>query len=76
MREALPISAILVICAADEPSSGLEAQAEHAIHQSLRRHRAGRTSLLISHRLGAVREADVIVVLAEGRSPSTARTRS
>ncbi|MGP4097052.1 ABC transporter ATP-binding protein [Nonomuraea sp. KM90] len=51
----------------DEPSSGLDAQAEHAIHQSLRRHRAGRTSLLISHRLGAVREADVIVVLAEGR---------
>ncbi|NUR82607.1 MAG: ABC transporter ATP-binding protein [Nonomuraea sp.] len=51
----------------DEPSSGLDAQAEHAIHQSLRRHRAGRTSLLISHRLGAVREADTIVVLAEGR---------
>ncbi|MEV4581739.1 ABC transporter ATP-binding protein [Nonomuraea jabiensis] len=51
----------------DEPSSGLDAQAEHAIHQSLRRHRAGRTSLLISHRLGAVREADVIVVLAGGR---------
>ncbi|MEU1725976.1 ABC transporter ATP-binding protein [Nonomuraea sp. NPDC005692] len=51
----------------DEPSSGLDAQAEHAIHQSLRRHRAGGTSLLISHRLGAVREADVIVVLAEGR---------
>lgn len=51
----------------DEPSSGLDAQAEHAIHQSLRRHRAGRTSLLISHRLGAVRDADVIVVLAEGR---------
>ncbi|WP_214319901.1 ABC transporter ATP-binding protein [Nonomuraea sediminis] len=51
----------------DEPSSGLDAQAEHAIHQSLRHHRAGRTSLLISHRLGAVREADVIVVLAEGR---------
>ncbi|NUR89262.1 MAG: ABC transporter ATP-binding protein [Nonomuraea sp.] len=51
----------------DEPSSGLDAQAEHAIHQSLRRHRAGRTSLLISHRLGAVREADTIVVLADGR---------
>ncbi|WP_188196738.1 ABC transporter ATP-binding protein [Nonomuraea sp. SYSU D8015] len=51
----------------DEPSSGLDAQAEHAVHQSLRRHRTGRTSLLISHRLGAVREADVIVVLAEGR---------
>ncbi|WP_405703412.1 ABC transporter ATP-binding protein [Streptomyces sp. NBC_01383] len=51
----------------DEPSSGLDAAAESEIHSSLRRHRAGRTSLLISHRLGAVRDADLIVVLAEGR---------
>jgi ATP-binding cassette subfamily B protein len=50
----------------DEPSAGLDAEAEHEIHRSLRRHREGRTSLLISHRLGAVREADVIVVLADG----------
>ncbi|MCP2343478.1 ABC transporter ATP-binding protein [Actinomadura rupiterrae] len=51
----------------DEPSSGLDAEAEHAVHASLRAHRAGRTSVLISHRLGAVREADLIVVLADGR---------
>ncbi|BCJ33458.1 multidrug ABC transporter permease [Actinocatenispora thailandica] len=51
----------------DEPSSGLDAEAEHAIHERLRAHRAGRTSLLISHRLGAVRQADLIVVLAGGR---------
>ncbi|MCP3819730.1 ABC transporter ATP-binding protein/permease [Streptomyces sp. A3M-1-3] len=51
----------------DEPSAGLDAVAEHETHTSLRRHREGRTSLLISHRLGAVREADTIVVLAEGR---------
>ncbi|MGI5168086.1 ABC transporter ATP-binding protein [Spirillospora sp. CA-253888] len=51
----------------DEPSSGLDAEAEHAVHRSLARHRAGRTSLLISHRLGAVRDADTIVVLSEGR---------
>jgi ATP-binding cassette subfamily B protein len=51
----------------DEPSSGLDADAEHAVHASLRRHRRGRTSVLISHRLGAVRDADVIVVLSEGR---------
>jgi ATP-binding cassette subfamily B protein len=51
----------------DEPSSGLDAEAEHDLHLRLARYRAGRTSLLISHRLGAVRDADRIVVLREGR---------
>lgn len=51
----------------DEPSSGLDAEAEHEVHSSLRRHRDGATSVLISHRLGAVRDAAVIAVLAEGR---------
>jgi ATP-binding cassette, subfamily B, bacterial len=50
----------------DEPSSGLDAEAEHRIHQALREFRRGRTSLLISHRLGSLREADHIVVLADG----------
>jgi ATP-binding cassette subfamily B protein len=52
----------------DEPSSGLDAEAEHAIHEQLRSLRRGKTSLLIAHRLSAVREADQIVVLAEGRA--------
>ncbi|MFJ5725979.1 ABC transporter ATP-binding protein [Streptomyces sp. NPDC093149] len=51
----------------DEPSSGLDAEAEHDLHLRLTRFRVGRTSLLISHRLGAVRDADWIVVLCEGR---------
>ena len=51
----------------DEPSSGLDAEAEHDVHERLRTHRAGRTSVLISHRLGAVRDADVIAVLVDGR---------
>lgn len=50
----------------DEPSSGLDAEAEYEIHHGLRCHRAGATSVLISHRLGAVREADEIVVLSGG----------
>ncbi|TWP50702.1 ABC transporter ATP-binding protein [Lentzea tibetensis] len=50
----------------DEPSSGLDARAEHEIHASLRTHRAGRTSLLISHRLGTIRDADHVVVLDDG----------
>jgi ATP-binding cassette subfamily B protein len=50
----------------DEPSSGLDAQAEYAVHSRLRAIRSGRTSLLISHRLGSIRDADVIFVLSEG----------
>jgi ATP-binding cassette subfamily B protein len=51
----------------DEPSAGLDAQAEYQVHRRLREHRAGRTSLLVSHRLGAVRDADLIVVLRDGQ---------
>ncbi|MGO4424366.1 ABC transporter ATP-binding protein, partial [Streptomyces sp. MCAF7] len=51
----------------DEPSAGLDADAEHEIHRRLRHHRSGRTSLLVSHRLGAVRESDTILVLEDGR---------
>jgi ATP-binding cassette, subfamily B, bacterial len=50
----------------DEPSSGLDAEAEHEIHQRLGEHRRGRTSLLISHRLSTVRDAGTIVVLDGG----------
>jgi ATP-binding cassette subfamily B protein len=51
----------------DEPNSGLDAEAEHEIHRTLREHREAATSVLISHRLGTVRDADRIAVLAHGR---------
>ncbi|MEV0385479.1 ABC transporter ATP-binding protein [Nonomuraea sp. NPDC050643] len=50
----------------DEPSAGLDPEAEYEVHRRLARLRAGRTSVVISHRLGAVRDADRIVVLADG----------
>ena len=50
----------------DEPSSGLDAVAEQEIHRRISELRSGRTSLLISHRLAAVRAADHIVVLQGG----------
>ncbi|GGV19929.1 multidrug ABC transporter permease [Kitasatospora herbaricolor] len=55
----------------DEPSSGLDPEAEHSVHQRLRDHRAGRAGLLISHRLSALREADTIAVLEDGRITET-----
>ncbi|MBF9128222.1 ABC transporter ATP-binding protein [Plantactinospora sp. S1510] len=51
----------------DEPSTGLDVEAEQELYRDLRRYRIGRASLLVSHRLSAVRDADLIVVLAEGR---------
>jgi ATP-binding cassette subfamily B protein len=51
----------------DEPSSGLDAEAEQAIHQQLIGLGGGRASLLISHRLSSVRDASVIYVLSGGR---------
>ncbi|MGW0196750.1 ABC transporter ATP-binding protein [Nonomuraea sp. NPDC003201] len=51
----------------DEPSAGLDAEAEYEVHSRLREIRAGRTSVLVSHRLGSIRDADLIAVLVEGR---------
>jgi ATP-binding cassette subfamily B protein len=51
----------------DEPAAGLDPEAEHAMQQRLRRHRAGRTTVLITHRMAAAREADLIIVLDDGR---------
>ncbi|MFI6595970.1 ABC transporter ATP-binding protein, partial [Nonomuraea sp. NPDC050536] len=50
----------------DEPSAGLDPEAEHEVHTQLAKLRSGRTSVVISHRLGAIRDADRIVVLADG----------
>jgi ATP-binding cassette subfamily B protein len=50
----------------DEPSAGLDAAAEHEVHTRLRAQRQGLTSVLISHRLNAIRDADEIVVLSGG----------
>ncbi|WP_282692496.1 ABC transporter ATP-binding protein [Streptomyces sp. CC208A] len=51
----------------DEPSSGLDPEAEHEVHRTLTRQRAGSTALLVSHRLSALRDADTIAVLVDGR---------
>ncbi|HEV3291248.1 MAG TPA: ATP-binding cassette domain-containing protein, partial [Streptosporangiaceae bacterium] len=50
----------------DEPSSGLDPEAERRIHATLAANRTGRASVLISHRLNAVRDADHILVLSGG----------
>ncbi|WP_405086697.1 ABC transporter ATP-binding protein [Microbispora sp. NBC_01389] len=54
----------LLIC--DEPTAALDARAEHALFDRIRRHADGRTVLLITHRLASVRYADRIYVLDHG----------
>jgi ATP-binding cassette subfamily B protein len=50
----------------DEPTTGLDAQLEALLLSALERVGEGRTTLLISHQLGAVRDCDQIAVIGEG----------
>lgn len=51
----------------DEPSSALDARAEHDLFARIRTLLEGRTVLMISHRFSSVRSADRIYVMKEGR---------
>ncbi len=51
----------------DEPTASLDARAEHALFSSVRDHAAGRSILMITHRLVSARTADRIYVLDHGR---------
>ena len=51
----------------DEATSALDAEAEAAVQLGLKQAMAGRTVLVIAHRLATVQEADQIVVLEQGR---------
>jgi len=51
----------------DEATSGLDSEVENLIHDAVRRLMKGRTSVLIAHRLASAVEADLIVVLDQGR---------
>jgi ATP-binding cassette subfamily B protein len=50
----------------DEPTAPLDAKAEFAVYESLRRIASGRTVILITHRLASVRNCDRIYLLHEG----------
>lgn len=51
----------------DEATSHLDASTERAITESLKREAAGRTVVVVAHRLSTIRRADLIVVLERGR---------
>ncbi len=63
-RSFLRDAALVVL---DEPASALDADAEYRLFQHFRALIAGKTGLLISHRLSTVRMADQVLVLDGGR---------
>jgi ABC-type multidrug transport system fused ATPase/permease subunit len=63
-RALLADAPVLVL---DEPSTGLDAEASSALAEPLRRLMHDRTTIVISHDLLTVRDADEIVVLEAGR---------
>lgn len=51
----------------DEATSALDSATECALHQGLNRFLKGRTTLIIAHRLSAVKQADRVLVFDDGR---------
>jgi len=51
----------------DEPMRGLDVESEMAVREALKRLMVGKTCLLITHDLQAVAQADLVLVLDEGR---------
>ena len=51
----------------DEATSSVDSRTEVQIRQAMQRLRQGRTSFVIAHRLSTVRDADLILVMDQGR---------
>jgi ATP-binding cassette, subfamily B, bacterial len=55
----------------DEPSTGLDAESTELVHQALRKLMKGKTTIIISHELNLIRDADKIIVIKDGKIEQT-----
>jgi ATP-binding cassette subfamily B protein len=51
----------------DDPAASIDPETEHEILNAMRSAMAGRTTLIVAHRLSTLRQADVVIVLEDGR---------
>lgn len=70
-RQRLTIARVLLgrsrVVVLDEATASLDSESEAAVQQALTEALAGRTSIVIAHRLSTVRAADLILVVEGGR---------
>ena len=70
-RQRLTIARLLLgrsrVVVLDEATASLDSASEAAVQQALAEALAGRTSIVIAHRLSTVRAADTILVIEDGR---------
>ena len=70
-RQRLTIARLLLgrsrVVVLDEATASLDSASEAAVQQALGEALAGRTSIVIAHRLSTVRAADTILVVEDGR---------
>lgn len=55
----------------DDTTSSVDMETEHHIHKTLRSYFKGKTTFLIAHRISTVKDADLILVLDQGRLVET-----
>jgi len=70
-RQRLAIARMIVakpkVVILDEATSALDSETEHKLHQALAEFLKGRTTIIIAHRLSAVKQADHVYVFEEGK---------
>jgi len=51
----------------DEPMTGLDVESEHKVREALDRLMVGKTTIMITHDLQSIADADQVLVLEDGR---------